>query len=241
MVRRTKTRHLVLITCQDLLPVCRPSPIALSMNSPTPRSRTSGWQRFWIAVLVIFVLGPVLLAGAITLTVLNALYVGSDTAALRAVVAPSLANGWHKEAEVHVGWFPLALARTALRFAPVEPEVRQALRALRNAEVSVHARHADGRSTDRGAMLIDADRVMSARGWERLVGVVDRHDLVLVYLPKDLSYAHDIEACVLVLEPRHLVVVSARADLEPLLELARGRPEWQEGHRRLQVAAAADR
>ncbi len=211
------------------------------MNSPTPRSRTSRWQRFWIALFVVFVLGPVLLAGAITLTVLNALYVGSDTAALRGVVAPSLAKGWHKEAEVHVGGFPLALARTALRFVPVDPEVRQALRALRNAEVSVHARHADGPATDLGVMLTDADRVMEARGWERLVGVVDRHDLVLVYVRKDLSSAHDIETSVLVLEPRHLVVVSARADLGPLLELARRRPEWQEGHRRLQAAVAADR
>jgi hypothetical protein len=62
-----------------------------------------------------------------------------------------------------------------------------------------------------------------------------------VYVPKDLSSAHDIEACVLVLEPRHLVVASARVDLEPLLEFARRRPEWQEGRRRLQVAARADR
>jgi len=211
------------------------------MNPPTPRSRPSRWQRFWIAVLVVFVLGPVLLAGAVTLAVLNALYVGSDTAALREVVAPSPATGWHKEAEFHVGWLPLALARTTLRFAPVDPEVRLALRALRNAEFSVHARHADGPSADRGAMLSDADRVMETRGWERLVGVVEHQDLVLVYVPKNLSSAHDIQACVLVLEPRHLVVASARADLEPLLELALRRPEWQEGHRRLQVAARADR
>lgn len=211
------------------------------MNPPTGRARTSRWQRFWIAVLVVFVLGPVLLAGAITLTVLNALYVGSDTAALREVVAPGLARGWHKEAEGHVGWFPLALARMAVRFAPVDPEVRLALRALRNAEVSVHARHSDGPSVDRATVLSDADRVMEARGWQRLVGVVEHHDLVLVYVPKILYSAHDIEACVLVLEPRHLVVASARADLEPLLELARSRPEWQEGHRRLQVAARADR
>lgn len=231
------------MTCKGVRPARPPPfpPIALSMNPPTPRSRTSRWQRFWIAVLVVFVLGPVLLAGAITLAVLNALYVGSDTAALREVVAPSLAKGWHKEAEVHVGWFPLALARTALRFAPLDPEVHLALRALRNAEVSVHARHADGPSTDRVAMLSDADRVMAARGWERLVGVVEHQDLVLVYVPKNLSSAHDIQACVLVLEARHLVVASARADLEPLLELARRRPEWQEGHRRFQVAALADR
>jgi hypothetical protein len=211
------------------------------MNPPTPRPRASRWQRFWIAVLVVFVLGPVLLAGAITLSVLNALYVGSDTAALREAVAPGLAGGWHKEAEVHVGWFPLALARTAICFAPVEPEVRLAFRALRNAEVSVHARHADGPSGDRGAMLSTADRVMAARGWERLVGVIEHRDLVLVYVPKDLSSAHDIEACVLVLEPRHLVVASGRADLGPLLEFARRRPEWQEGRRRFQVAASTDR
>ena len=33
-------------------------------------------------------------------------------------------------------------------------------------------------------MLVAADSAMTARGWERVVGVMDGRDLVAVYLPE---------------------------------------------------------
>ena len=188
--------------------------------------------------MLVCVLGPFLLVGALALSVLSYLRVGPDAAALRDSVAPTAAKGWHKQVEFGVGWFPLALARTGLRFAPLDPEARLALRAVRGADVAVYQRSSADRSPDRGALLLAADQAMTKRGWDRMVGVVDRDDLVAVYVPRKTSSPRDLRACVLVLEPRQLVVVSGRANLEPLLELARNRPEWQEGHRLLQVAAA---
>ena len=72
-------------------------------------------------------------------------------------------KGWHKQVEFGVGWFPLALVRTGLRLAPLNPEARVALRAVRGAEVAVYEHRSGDSSSDHGALLLAADQaVLSA-------------------------------------------------------------------------------
>jgi hypothetical protein len=77
-------------------------------------------------------------------------------------------------------------------------------------------------------MFTAADKCMRQRGWERIVGVAQGRQFVAVYMPRNLRTAKRMECCVAVLNERDLVVASARANLEPLLELATQR--LQEEH-----------
>jgi hypothetical protein len=71
---------------------------------------------------------------------------------------------------------------------------------------------------------------MTARGWDRAVGVTREHELVAVYMPHGKMGARHVKCCLMVLERRNLVVLSAVANVEPLLQLAQQRlgPVWQE-------------
>jgi hypothetical protein len=71
----------------------------------------------------------------------------------------------------------------------------------------------------RAAMLASADSAMTARGWERVVGVIDGRDLVAVYFPKDFS-VHRLKCCVLVIDGKEMVLVSVQGNPEPLLQYA---------------------
>ena len=61
---------------------------------------------------------------------------------------------------------------------------------------------------------------MIRRGFERLVGVVQKDQLVAVYIPGGKISTRYLEASVLVIDRRQLVCVSATADAESLMELA---------------------
>ena len=69
-------------------------------------------------------------------------------------------------------------------------------------------------------MLAAADAVMTTRGWERMVGVMDGHNLVAVYLPGKNISVHRAKCCVLVLDGKELVLVSVKGNPEPLLRFA---------------------
>ena len=206
--------------------------------APRPPFR---WRRFLIGAIIVLGVSPFVLVGALALVVYSSLHVGSDVAALRRCAMPASADGWHKQVEINVGWLPVFLAKTGLQFARLDPEARIALRAAKSGEVAVYQRPAHDRQSDHSRILADADQTMQRRGWERAVGVVDRDDLVAGYVPAGLSSVRNVKACVLVLDRENLVVVSATADLRPLMELIRERPEWREHlHPRHEVVATAE-
>jgi len=72
-------------------------------------------------------------------------------------------------------------------------------------------------------MLAAADSAMTARGWERLVGIIDGRNLVTVYFPQKIS-VHRLKCCVMVFDGKELVLVSAQGNPEPLLEYALAQP-----------------
>jgi uncharacterized protein YciW len=102
----------------------------------------------------------------------------------------------------------------------LKPEVRAALQTVRAAEVGVYHLTQRAPSTGSAEVLAAADRGMTARGWERLVGVAQHGALVAVYAPRQAASAAKMRLCVLTLTPRDLVVVSARGNLAPLEKLA---------------------
>ncbi|MGH7967363.1 MAG: hypothetical protein ACREIC_01410, partial [Limisphaerales bacterium] len=74
-------------------------------------------------------------------------------------------------------------------------------------------------SVARGVILDRADKAMTRRGWVRVVGVIQENQLVAVYLPRNGISSSRMKACVAVLDGRDLVVVSARGNLEPLMDI----------------------
>lgn len=69
-------------------------------------------------------------------------------------------------------------------------------------------------------MLAAADSTMTGCGWERVVGVIDGHNLVAVYLPEKNISAQCLKCCVMVFDGKELVLVSAQGNPEPLLRYA---------------------
>jgi hypothetical protein len=180
-------------------------------------------------------LAPIALFAALILSiatlavgVVRSFGLGPDSAALRDGLMKSRAASWSRQVEVGVGSLPVTLARSALNFVPLEPEVRSALQSFRGGEVGVYQRHNTNTRVDQSKLLEAADRTMSRRGWDRIVGVGSPGELVAVYVPHDLKSPRNVRVCVVVADREQLVIVSARSNLEPILQLASGRPEWNE-------------
>ena len=76
---------------------------------------------------------------------------------------------------------------------------------------------------ERAAVFLATDKAMAARGWERVVGVAEKDDLVAVYLPRKGLAVGRMKCCMMVLHGPTLVVASARGNIEPLLNLSRDR------------------
>jgi hypothetical protein len=73
------------------------------------------------------------------------------------------------------------------------------------------------------AILESADNAMAARGWERVVGVVQEHELVVAYIPSKGLSSKRMKCCVMVVQGEDLVIVGARGNLESLLPIAQNR------------------
>ena len=167
------------------------------------------------------VLGVIVLFLAIcALGVVGMFQLSSESTILRQTMMSSVAGTWDKKIAIRVGGLTTALVRGGSRFFKIPPEPRAALDAVHGAEVGVYNLREDPGYVERGALLTRADKAMAARGWDRIVGVVHEHDLVMVYMPHKKASLHNLRCCVAVFSGRDLVVVSARGNLEPLMELA---------------------
>ena len=155
--------------------------------------------------------------------------VSSDAGALRDSVIKSSAAEWDQEIEIGVGAIALTLARTGLAFVDLEPEARAALRAVRSAEVGVYKRRGGHKPLKNTAILRAADRVMNDRGWERIIGVMNRRELVAIYVRGDVRSTRNVKVCLVTVNDHELVVASARSNLEPLMAVAFNRAERPKG------------
>jgi hypothetical protein len=168
-------------------------------------------------VLAMILATPILAA----LGVASYFYVSSPVQALRRSVMETVPGHWDKKIAINVGWMTTAVIRFGAGFVPMKPEPRAALDAVRGAEVGIY-KHEDGSPRqDYSATLALADKSMARRGYMRLVGVTQRGKLVAIYLPRGERVKKVVDCCVLVLDEENMVIVSARAKVQPLLDLAR--------------------
>ncbi len=174
-----------------------------------------------------FSVGRILLGGFLVAVlvcgagVASFFHLSADTAALETSVIHSVPVRCDKKIALHAGFLTAGLARTVSRFLDLPPEAHAAFEAFRGAEVAIYDVQSGFVDTNPAAVMAAADKTMVARGWSRLAGVVDEGQLVCVYLPAKRVSSSRMRCSVLVLNREQLVLVSARADLDPLLDIAR--------------------
>jgi hypothetical protein len=146
-----------------------------------------------------------------------------DLKALRDGVIAASGGEWDAEVQVGVGALTFGLVRGGAAFFDLPPEVGVVLRSVRGAEVAVYRHQAQGgrKGDPAGVELLQAaDGAMDKRGFERLVGVLDRGRVVAIYLPHEAGSRGQVRACVLVVDGPQMVIAGVRGYPEPLLELA---------------------
>jgi hypothetical protein len=191
-------------------------PNAMNPTSPPPATRRSA-RRLWLWGLLATPLLLLLLLGA---GVASFFYLGSDARALRNGLMKSSGVEWRQQIALNAGHFTLGAVRAGLSRVQVDPGARAALQSVRSAEVGVYQLASGTPPPDRAAMLAAADSAMTIRGWERVVGVMDHHNLVAVYLPEENISAHHLKCCVLVFDGKEMVLVSVQGNPQPLLRYA---------------------
>jgi hypothetical protein len=192
-----------------------PSP-ALSVVRPPAK-------RLWFCCILVVLL---LLTVVIAVEVVSCFHLSSDTRALRNSLIKSSGVEWRQRIALRAGGLTLGAVRAGLSFVHLEAGARAALRMIRSAEVGVYQMPSGTKPPDRAIMLAAADAAMTARGWDRVVGFMDGQDLVAVYLPDETVSACRMKCCLMVFERQEMVVVSARADLEPLFKYALAQPDF---------------
>jgi len=188
-----------------------------SPTSPTPNHPIRTCLLCVITALIFS--GPLLFG----LGVASYFRLSSPTQALRRSVMEAVPGEWDKRIGINVGGFTLALVRFGSGFFQLPPEPKAALDALRGADVGLYRLERPPSSRDYSAALTIADKSMMRQGWERIVGVAQRGQLVAVYMPRGLRADRRFNCCVVVLNDQDLIVASGRGNVEPLLDLARQR------------------
>jgi len=166
------------------------------------------------------VVGALLMGfAAAIIGVISYFQLSSEASVLRESVIAGDAR-WNKKIALNVGFFTTSLVRAGSRFFKMPAEPRAAFESIRGVEVGIYKLEESAGWVDPNAVLARADKAMSARRWDRVVGVSHEQELVAVYLPRRGLSTEHIRCCVLVLQGHNLVVAGASGNLEPLLELA---------------------
>ncbi len=186
---------------------------ALSQENCDPQSR-GRYVVLWI-VLTFFVL-----VGLGAYQVTGFLRLSRDTKALKDCLLDAVPGQVDKTIAVNVGPITTGLVRLGSRFFSVPPEPRAALDAFRSGEVGIYRLERPPSEVERAKILGRADKNMAARGWTRIVGVVEKQDFVAVYVTQRGVSQSRVKCCVMVLNDCQAVLVSVRANMNPLINLA---------------------
>lgn len=178
---------------------------------------------------------PFVALGVIALGAASYLHLSSDTRALRNGLMKASGVEWQQNIGLNIGSPTLSLIRAGLSLAPLDAQARAAVQTVRGVEVGIYELTGGAKPPDCAAMLAAADTVLNARGWERVVGVLDGEELVSVYVPRETIVARQVKCCVLVFDGQQMVLVSARADVEPLWECLRNQTDLRAKVRSLAV------
>jgi hypothetical protein len=168
------------------------------------------WWQYTVLLLVFLV--PGLVAYGIT----SYFRLSGDTAALRDSVVSSTSGRCSKRLALNVGWATVGLARAGLSFCEMPPEARQALQSVRGGDVALYRLNGP---VDRAELVAQADRMMAKRKMARIVGVSKGEDFVAVYMPSGNIAPRNVRCNVLVVHEEEAVIVGARGNLRPIMEL----------------------
>ena len=188
------------------------------MNLPSAPELNRASARCALVWIGLTVLVPFVALGVMALGVASYFHPSSDTRALRNELMEASGVEWRQQLGLNIGSLTWGAVRAGLSFVPLDSEARAAVQAVRGAEVGIYELASGPKRPDCAAMLAVADRVLNERAWERLVGVLDGENLVSVYLPANTVSARRVKCCVVVFDGRRMVLVSARANVEPLLQ-----------------------
>lgn len=186
-----------------------------------PATRRSAW-RLWLWALLA---APLLLLILFGTLVADCFCLPSEARALRNELIRSSGVEWQQQIALNADTLTLGAVRAGLSLVRLDPGARAAAQSVRTAGVGVYQLASGTPPPDRAAMLAAADSAMIAHGWDRAVGVMDGHDLVAVYVPKENISARRVKCCVMVFDGKEMVLVSARGNLDPLLQYALDQPD----------------
>jgi len=198
-----------------------PPSSAMNPTSPPPAARRPA-RRLWLWGILATPLLLLLLLGA---GVASLFHLGSDVRALRNELIKSRGGEWRQQIALNAGRLTLYAVRVGLAGVRLDPGARAALQSIQTAGVGVYQLASGTPPPDRAAMLAAADSAMTARGWERVVGVLDGHDLVAVYMPEKNVSVHHLKCCVLVFDGKEMVLVSVQGNPQPILTYALNRTD----------------
>lgn len=175
------------------------------------RFRAGHWLLIVIAALL--VVAAVEVAGVFRLA--------GEARELRTAMVGSAPGAPQTQVQLTVGPLAFGLTRLAAEcFGEMPPEARQALAAMRSASVGVYTLERAPTAAERLVMLRTTSERLAALGWSRLVAVNDGNDTVMVFVPDTWEEGDSVRVCVAVCDGTELVVVSARAGVDPLLKMA---------------------
>ena len=189
------------------------------MNPYAPYSTVRRTWPLSLGTVILIGVPLVLLLGVIGIT--GYFRLSSETNALRQSVMNSVPGTWNKKIALHVGAVTTAVVRAGSRYLKLGPEPRAALDAVHGASVGIYKLQQEIQPMDAGVILSHADKAMSSHGWVRAFAFSKERQLVAVYSPQRGLSARSLKCCLLVLQDRDLVVVSAHGNLEPLFDIVR--------------------
>ena len=144
---------------------------------------------------------------------------GGDLRALCSSVAVVANTQPRWRFHVNTGWLTLSAVRLGARFVEMPHEARVGLESVRGVEVGVYELDVAA-GTHRGRILSAGDSAMESRGWERLAGVVQEHQVIAVYVPSKPAKSTAFKACIMVVDDRTLVVARVRGDFAAMAAFA---------------------
>jgi hypothetical protein len=135
---------------------------------------------------------------------------------------------WHTQFQFNAGPLLLGTARLVARLAPIDPDLPDALSAVRRVSVGLYQDRspASALTAANESLHERLEQRLRAEGWERSVTVRDAAREVDVYTRTQgaIAQPREVEICVVVRDRGRLVVASLQARPEPLLALASRHP-----------------
>jgi hypothetical protein len=171
--------------------------------------------RRFLKIAGLTLLGGTLLCAA---GVASMLILPSDARALRDEVIRAEGLSTHTKFQISLGACTLGATRLIVsQIDKVDPQAREALKALDHVAVGIYSVDA---AKPVGSDFSGLDARMESRGWKRFLCVREQAKTVIGYMPADPGDS-TLPLCMAIHDGDQLIIVSVKADQQPLVDLAR--------------------